>query len=388
MSVRIGQRLGLHRDGISLGLPIFETELRRRLWWQIVLLDNRSAELSGSGMSVLAHLWDTKHPSSVNDSDLSPYMREPPAEQHNGLTEMAFCMLREEMGRFMQHPDSTRTFDNQNSDHIASSLAEKDKVVDKLQNILEVKFLRFCDPTVPLHVLVVCVAKVSICKLRLIAHHPRQYADPTSIPQKERDLLFRNNLQMIEQDNICHSNKLTQRFLWHINVYFQIEALVYLLTELRQRTLGESVDRAWQQIDEAFEHHPDMLSDRKNPLFSAIQNLTIKAWQAHEMEYMRQNQGLGLRPSPLISTLLSTNVATHATISSTMSSPIAPFPQRVNENSQVGGAHSNTESLFGDTSHGFGVTAFSDFWQTDLNGTDWAYWDDLLRGSDLQAFNT
>ena len=355
-----------------------------------MILDNRSAELSGSGISVLAHLWDTKHPSNVNDSDLSPNMREPPVEQHNGLTEMAFCMLRKEMGRFMQHPDSTRTFDHQDSGHITGSLAEKDKILDKLQNILEVKFLRFCDPMVPLHVLIVGVAKAAVCKLRLIAHHPRQYPDPTSIPQKERDLLFLNSLQTIEQDNHCHSNKLTQRFLWHVNVYFQLEALVYLLSELRQRTSGESVDKAWQQIDEVFEHHPDMLSDRKNPLFAAIQNLTIKAWQAHEVTFARQNQGLGLRPSPLISTLLSkksTNVTTHATMSSAMSGSIAPS-QQFNEKIQDRSAHSNTEGLFGDSSHGFGVPLFSDSWQNDLNVTDWTYWDDLLRGADPQMFNS
>ena len=31
--------MGLHRDGSKLGLKPYDTEMRRRCWWQIVVLD-------------------------------------------------------------------------------------------------------------------------------------------------------------------------------------------------------------------------------------------------------------------------------------------------------------------------------------------------------------
>ena len=37
VALRIGQRMGLHVDGATLGLPVFEAEMRRRIWWQIML---------------------------------------------------------------------------------------------------------------------------------------------------------------------------------------------------------------------------------------------------------------------------------------------------------------------------------------------------------------
>jgi len=37
--VRIAQRMGLSTDGTHYTMPPFEVEMRRRLWWQIVLLD-------------------------------------------------------------------------------------------------------------------------------------------------------------------------------------------------------------------------------------------------------------------------------------------------------------------------------------------------------------
>jgi len=43
--------------------------MRRRLWWQIIILDCRSAELSGSKSTSLLEL-DIQVPANVNDVDL------------------------------------------------------------------------------------------------------------------------------------------------------------------------------------------------------------------------------------------------------------------------------------------------------------------------------
>jgi hypothetical protein len=66
--------MGVHRDGRALGVPPFETELRRRLWWQITILDFRSAELTGSGRFGDISLSDTEVPTNVNDADIWPGM--------------------------------------------------------------------------------------------------------------------------------------------------------------------------------------------------------------------------------------------------------------------------------------------------------------------------
>lgn len=47
MAIRNGQRLGLHKDLAIKGLTPFEVEMRRRLWYQIVILDTMSAQQAG-----------------------------------------------------------------------------------------------------------------------------------------------------------------------------------------------------------------------------------------------------------------------------------------------------------------------------------------------------
>jgi len=58
--VRIAQTLGIHRDGTHFKLPPFEIESRRRLWWQLCILDARSSEDHGCDPTIAEAQYDTK----------------------------------------------------------------------------------------------------------------------------------------------------------------------------------------------------------------------------------------------------------------------------------------------------------------------------------------
>ena len=99
------------------------------------------------------------------------------------------------------------------------SLAEKDKFVDRLEQELEQNFLRYCDPLQPLHYLCMLAARSALTAMRLRSHHPRQYSDKgASLPQEEKDMLFRLALKIIQYDNLLHSSDMVQIFRWHIKV--------------------------------------------------------------------------------------------------------------------------------------------------------------------------
>lgn len=62
VAIRLAQRMGLHRDGESLGLPPFEVQMRRRLFWQLLPLAMRARSAAlGSPYRLLAgipsHRW-------------------------------------------------------------------------------------------------------------------------------------------------------------------------------------------------------------------------------------------------------------------------------------------------------------------------------------------
>jgi len=91
--------MGLHRDGELLGLPPFETEMRRRIWWQIILIDAVHALMSGLGQSLLPHSWDTKRPNNIHDADLYPAMTS--LQPRDGPTDMIYCLVSYEMAKMM-----------------------------------------------------------------------------------------------------------------------------------------------------------------------------------------------------------------------------------------------------------------------------------------------
>jgi hypothetical protein len=71
LTVRIAQTLGVHRDGSHFKLPPFEIEMRRRLWWQVCILDARSSEDHGCDPTIVEAQFDTK---MVRDAPFRPYL--------------------------------------------------------------------------------------------------------------------------------------------------------------------------------------------------------------------------------------------------------------------------------------------------------------------------
>ena len=73
--IRVAVRLQLHQDndGFDDGTSDFDKERRRRLWWQICLIDGRAASPPRSSQfSISEDMFSTTMPSNINDVDLSP----------------------------------------------------------------------------------------------------------------------------------------------------------------------------------------------------------------------------------------------------------------------------------------------------------------------------
>ncbi|KAE8312527.1 hypothetical protein BDV41DRAFT_577715 [Aspergillus transmontanensis] len=91
IAIRLAQSIGLHRDGTSLNLTPFESELRLRLWWHLCMLDARSPEDHGFELTdnLLNH--GPRLPLNVNDDQLYLAMEELPTESEE-WTEMSFSL--------------------------------------------------------------------------------------------------------------------------------------------------------------------------------------------------------------------------------------------------------------------------------------------------------
>ena len=277
IAVRIGQGQGLHRDGGGFKLPPFDAEMRRRLWWLIIILEAHQTQRAGASSPHTYDSSDTRVPLNVNDADLYPDMKESPTPRR-GATEMIFFLM------WCEILGSVRTFwldKNRNP----RSKNSREELLPHMEEVLEDRFLKYCDPLEPLHMLCSTMGRMSICKCRLLLHHPRQLSvsnGSEGAAQSKRDVSFYNSLKLVEYDNHMQSKPL-QRFRWHTNNFLQYPAIIYLLIDLRMRPIDDlQFSRAWDQIEQFFENRSEFLVDNNKAICNAICSLCVKAWEAKE----------------------------------------------------------------------------------------------------------
>lgn len=366
--------------------------MRRRLWWQIVLLDSRVAELSGAGTSILSTPFDTFLPSNVNDSNLNPEMGEMPPD-HLGASDIIFCLARCEIGNFLKRSNTTFFFFDgawARSDGSPASLAEKDAAIDELEHRLEERYLKHCDPQITLHFLTKIFSWTALWRMRLVAHHPRHYPDRgASMPAAEKDLLCRLSLNMIENDNVAHRNKSADRFAWFVNTNFQLPALIYLLSELRHRTRGELADRGWDVVAECLLYRlPSLVERKQSPMFKAASALVLKAWQAREIDASAHGEPLS-SPPEYIMTLRSVFGEPPASKGKKMYGyDRSTYLQSPADSTTPGETADIAPNIQKDACNGMsadpGPSMEPGVGHTEWSPMDWTYWDELIQNWEPQ----
>ena len=63
---RIVQRMGLHSSSTNGKYLALEAEMRRRLWWSLMLFDTRTCEMTDYRAVMLTPTWDCMNPLNVN----------------------------------------------------------------------------------------------------------------------------------------------------------------------------------------------------------------------------------------------------------------------------------------------------------------------------------
>lgn len=146
LAMQQAQAQGLHRDGTNFNLLPFEVEMRRRLWWNITLLDARASEEHGADPTFQDHFFDTKLPLNVNDVDIWPEMTEEPREQP-GASDMTFTLLRFELGHMQRKLRISSC--GETDEDMENSIKEKERMIDLTHQRMQEKYFVHCDPTVP-----------------------------------------------------------------------------------------------------------------------------------------------------------------------------------------------------------------------------------------------
>ncbi|KAF4983675.1 hypothetical protein FZEAL_962 [Fusarium zealandicum] len=300
MIVRIAQKMGYHRDGDYLRLNAFETEMRRRMWWQIILQDAKNALVSGLSHSMLPSSWDTKIPQNVNDADLFPGSAEP-IQPREGPTEMAFCLVGYQIAKFLVHAESLHGTPGLEAAIMGDDYEERDpatfpsidkymELVEALErDLLEVE-TRYVDGSAGnVHVAALTIRPMLTSKMREMLVPMRQQPEWGTEIMNKKDNLFKIVLMNNEHSTNAYEVMDQAGFLWFVKYHFQLEIFTVMTKQLCQRPTGSLADRAWNLVEKTYHFHPELL-DMSQKANSAQAQTTLKAWRAREQALLQEGQ--------------------------------------------------------------------------------------------------
>ncbi len=202
LAIRIAHGMGVDRDGELFELKPLETELRRRVWHQISLLDLRASEARGAFPTHLSY--DTKLPLNINDSDLGPETKSYP-KPRVGLTDMTASLVR------LEFSEITRLL------HKTSSMAAREKMIEEFSQRLETTHIRYCLDAKPLERWCAKLARLIMKRMILML-----FKRENDLPQATIERLFSTSIDVIDLANQLREDNYARRWDWFIrtNVSF------------------------------------------------------------------------------------------------------------------------------------------------------------------------
>ena len=174
LAIRMGQYLGLQRDGAHFQhLTPFEIEMRRRVWWYLVMLDLRASEDQGTDLTIPSGSFDTKIPLNINDEDISPDLKQMPTER-DGLTDMSFARTYFESGDVMRQMMAPGVKND------AAGLQTESHLLEKLHQRFEQGYGQYTAEAVNIaHWVGVTIARLVTAKMTLITFLPVLFSSPS-----------------------------------------------------------------------------------------------------------------------------------------------------------------------------------------------------------------
>jgi hypothetical protein len=290
IAVRVAIRLGLHRDGTQFKLSPFDAEQRRRVWWNLVALDKRIAETTGSAVTAMSTpRADCKRPLNLNDSDLYPHTKYPP-QASNVSTETVFCLARYELAATAA-PDGVNVFPALSTTRTSNPPPVTENTSDNHQglrrhledyaNYVEVTYLKNLDPSIPLHLFTILMTRQNLRKIQLLANVGSILKEPSTPSAELRQWAFDESLRLLEDDNTLQSSPLLQCWLWYTHMHFPFPAYMFLVHELKRTCSGEKCARAWEAMDKNHRLRGLVGPGKKgSPMHIAYGKHFLEAWDA------------------------------------------------------------------------------------------------------------
>ncbi|KAB5566303.1 putative C6 transcription factor [Coniochaeta sp. 2T2.1] len=248
--IRAAVAVGLHRDGEKFNLSPLDTEIRRRLWWQILGSDGRAAEdhgLSAGPNGGFDGFCDTKLPTHIDDRDITPNTNAPVCNEQR-WTELTHFLVASEMYQALQQINRLSA---QSGD---DKMAQLDAYLATVKTDMQRKYLQYCDPNIPNQKVSLLLGRLLLGKSEVFV---RQQALRGLSPEEAATRADETTLALAcDTLEVCFelkTDELLGNYQWLLSTFTEYHLLTYTLWHLcvrPQATAG--TERAWTVVDKMF----------------------------------------------------------------------------------------------------------------------------------------
>ncbi|KAF5985002.1 C6 transcription factor [Fusarium coicis] len=283
VAMRIAQRMGLQSENVNARSSVLEAEMRRRLWWSLVLFDSRVSALGDHKPTSLAPGWDCALPMNVSDSELREETKNAPKVQEQA-TEAIFAVVRSEIGEYTRNSRFFIAFTNPLMKPLAKKLPEGGDVA--LERMIEEKYLKFCDTDNRLHYMTIWTARASIATCRLMNDFLVYLETSATYNQVNHEAAVSYAIDWLECDAKLSSSPLTKGFRWFLQLYFPFPAYIRIIQYLKTQPFSSIAERGWKVMKDNYEaRHGGADVDRWHPIFKPFANIVLYAWDTVKKAY-------------------------------------------------------------------------------------------------------
>ena len=290
--------MNISNEAANAKQSVFEAEMRRRLWWAMVVYDSRISEMTDYKTTHLIPTWDCKIPANVNDFDLRPEMTTRPTDQE-ASTEALFAVVRGAIGNSIRYNAWHLDFVNPMLRHVAKATQHLfdpyDDNLNGLESIVENRHLKFCSSENPLHYTTIWWARNYLAKYRFFLHCSQHSKSPDHQTSEQRDAILSYALRMLECDTALMSSPLTKGYRWLIQFHFPFPAYVRIVQDLRSRPVGPQADRAWEIMNANYAVRFVDMEPSANLLFKIFASTVLQAWAARHAALFGQDDAEGAK---------------------------------------------------------------------------------------------
>lgn len=383
---RIAKRLGLHRQAAA-GIDAATAELRRRVWWELQIMEARSCEKCGLGASVLFNNRCIALPSVREDlTEAGSVADTSTAETASPSPEMLCFLIRCETAKFLADLRSQQGGDVGWTEFSTAqwSLSHKLSLIRDFQARVELRYLIHCDTRDRLHNFTRRLTDLMITRMRLAAYiseeslhaRKRQASHATSHPNGHsssntsasvdasdeahtvRTQMLMLCLQVMDNFGFMLDEPSLRGFQWILRTNMPFVAFVHLFRLLRTHTTGPLVDRIWTSVEanaKLWRGPPQVAATKQTSLFNYP---LMKAWTARRAAMSKEEQQ---KPEPAyiqrIRSVMEDDEAPHKKPGGNVGTEEGNFAATSTSTSTYAGSPAKDPSLFDPTS-----------------GIDWEQW--------------